>query len=406
MKTLQVSNIDTSGSRFNGSDLHRKLLEKGINSHLCVRIKKTSDQYTWKIANVFGIRILNFAIKQLEKILSVQSLLYPSSVQFYYDKRFNNVDVVHYHLIHTGFFSILTLPKLSKMKPSLWTLHDPWAITGHCYHPYDCQRWKTGCGKCPHLNTHLRMYIDHTNFMWKIKKWVFKNSKLDVVVASKWMYNMAKASPLLSNTKIHLIPFGIDLDQFCPNDMKQAKIKFEIDPDSFVIGFRSTKIEFKGLKYIKECLKDLNTQGKNISILTIDKKNLLNDLKDKYQIFDLGWLNEKELPSFYNACDVFLMPSVAETFGLMAVEAMACGKPVVVFDETSLSDVVFSPVGGLAVKYADSNALKDAIEYLIDNIEIRKSIGLNARKLAIENYDQEVFVNNIINLYNTKINDK
>ena len=142
MKTLQVGNVDTDGARFNGADLHQQLLKRGVKSQLCVRVKKSDDENTWKLANFFGSRFLIFAIKQIERIISIQSILYPTSLQFLFDKRFHSADIVHYHLIHTGFFSLITLPKLSKMKPTVWTLHDPWAITGHCFHPFDCVKWK------------------------------------------------------------------------------------------------------------------------------------------------------------------------------------------------------------------------------------------------------------------------
>lgn len=402
MKTLQVGNIDTDGARFNGADLHQQLLKRGVKSQLCVRIKKTKDKNTWKITNLVGMRLINFAIKQIEKILSIQSILYPSSLHLFFDKHFLEVDLVHYHLIHTGFFSILTLPKLSQMKPTVWTLHDPWAITGHCYHPFDCVKWKTGCGNCPYLHSRIPMLIDHTKFMWKIKKWVFHNSDIDVLVASKWMLNMAKQSPLLSKTRIHHIPFGIDLNVFHPMDTVKAKELLGIKPESVVIAFRATNNEFKGLPYIKECIRKLCSK-QPICLLTTDKKGLVDEFKEKCHIIDLGWLDIDKLPLFYNACDIFLMPSTAEAFGVMAIEAMACGKPVVVFEGTSLPDVIFAPKGGIAVPQGDVEALRLAVETLITDSQLRYEIGDSALKLTREHYDNEVFVDKIINLYNEVI---
>jgi glycosyltransferase involved in cell wall biosynthesis len=398
MKTLQVGNIDAEGARFNGVDLHQQLLKRGIKSQVCVRTKKTDDKNTWRLANFFGSRILNFGIKQIEKILSIQSILYPFSLQFLFDKRFKSVDLVHYHLIHTGFFSIITLPKLSQMKPTVWTLHDPWAMTGHCIYPFDCVKWKTGCGNCPRLDTHIPMLIDNTKLMWKIKKWAYHGSDMDLIVASKWMLNMAKQSPLFSKARIHYIPFGIDLNVFHPTDVEEAKQLLGVKPDSIVIAFRATNSEFKGLSYIKECIQKMSCD-KPICLLTIGEKNLLNELRGKCQIVDLGWIDESKLPVFYNACDIFLMPSTAEAFGVMAIEAMACGKPVVVFEGTSLPDVIFVPNGGIAVPQRDVDALRLAIESLVDDSKMRQEIGKSAFELAKINYNIDTFNDRIVELY-------
>ncbi|MBC7085023.1 MAG: glycosyltransferase [Methanomethylovorans sp.] len=398
MKTLQIGNIDTAGGRFNGADLHRQLRERGIKSKLCVRTKKTNDNDTWELGFFFGMRAINFVIKQIEKLLSIQSILYPSSLQLYFDKRFLDADIVHYHLIHTGFFSLLTFPKLSQLKPSVWTLHDPWAMTGHCIHPFECTRWKTGCGKCPSLNTHIPMLIDNTKLMWKIKKWVYSHSNIDIVVASKWMLNMAKQSPLLSKCRIHYIPFGIDLNLFRPMNSKEAKKSLGIDPNSTVLAFRTTSSEFKGLPYIKECIQKLRCD-EHICLLTVGEKNLIDEFNEKYEIVDLGWIEESQLAVFYNACDIFLMPSTAEAFGLMAIEAMACGKPVIVFEGTALPEVIFAPKGGIAVPQGDVDALVFVIEDLVINPKKRQEIGNLAYNIAKENYDRDIFIDRIIALY-------
>ncbi|WP_407357229.1 glycosyltransferase [Methanolobus sp. WCC5] len=405
MKTIQVGNIDTAGARFNGTELHQQLLNRGIKSQLCVWVKKTNDKNTWRLGSFVGSRALIFAIKQIEKILSIQSVLYPLSLQFFFDRRFHSANLVHYHLIHAGFFSIITLPKLSKMKPTIWTLHDPWAMTGHCIYPLDCVRWKTGCGNCPNLNTHIPMFIDNTRFMWKIKKWVFHNSDIDIVVASKWMLNMAKQSPLLSKTRVHYIPFGIDLDVFNPSDVKKTKLFLGINPDCVVLAFRATTSEFKGLSYIRECIKKLNCD-KQICLLTIGEKNLFDDFREEYHILDLGWISENELPVFYNACDIFLMPSTAEAFGVMAIEAMACEKTVVVFEGTSLPEVIFAPNGGIAVPQGDVDALRRTVESLINNPEIRQKIGKSALDLVKKNYDADDFMDKMIELYGEVIKQR
>ncbi|KCZ72166.1 glycosyltransferase [Candidatus Methanoperedens nitroreducens] len=398
MKTLQVGNIDTIGGRFNGADLHRQLLKRGIESQFCVWTKETNYKNTWRLTDFPGRGLLNRAINLVERKLSLHSVLYPFSWQLPFDKRFHSADIIHYHLIHTGFFSLSSLPTLSRLKPSVWTLHDPWAMTGHCIHPYKCEKWKTGCGECPRLNTPISMLKDHTALMWNIKKWAYKNADIDIIVASKWMLNMAKQSPLLSNFRLHHIPFGIDLNVFHPMDKEKAKHILGVKPGSIVLAFRATSNEFKGLSFIKHCLHKLKLR-QPICLITLHERGLLDEFIDKYQIIDMGWVSADKLPIVYNACDIFLMPSTAEAFGMTAIEAMACGKPVIVFDDTSLPEVIFAPKGGIAVPQGDVEGLMHAIESLIEDSQARQEIGDSAIELVRKNYNLETFMERIMELY-------
>ncbi len=78
---------------------------------------------------------------------------------------------------------------------------------------------------------------------------------------------------------------------------------------------------------------------------------------------ELGWIeNTGTIAEALNAADLFLMPSIAEAFGLMAIESMACGTPVIVFEGTALPETINAPECGIAVPYKDSHALARAID--------------------------------------------
>ncbi len=399
MRVLQIGNIDTEGARFNGADLHKQLLQRGMDSKLCVWDKRTDDINTWQMVDFRQRKIVHRTFKSVEKLLSMQSLFYPFSFSLPFDKRFRSVDIVHYHLIHTGYFNMASLPLLTWLKPSIWTLHDPWASTGHCIYPYDCERWKIGCGECPRLETPIAMKRDRTALMWKTKKLLYHASQIEIVVASKWMFNMIEQSPLFSGSRLHLIPYGLDLSVFRPLDSHHAKKQLGVIPGSIVITFRAINSEYKGLSFIKKCLHRLRTENP-VCLLTFNDRGLLDEFRGRYQIIDLGWVNDVDLTvKAYNATDIFLMPSTAEAFGMMAVEAMACGKPVIVFNGTALPEVVFAPQGGIAVPYCDADALHKALERLVNRSEERLQLGQNALNLARQHYDIKFHVDRMIDLY-------
>lgn len=409
MKILQINYNDLLGSRFNGRDLNTYFRRSGHDAQQCVWYKNGNDQFTWRLSQtlsrgpIYTVRdLLNYAISLIERTLSVQSVLYPWPIQLLYDKQFLNSDIVHYHLLHNGYFSLHAMPRLTSLKPSIWTIHDPWLMCGHCVYPYTCERWKDGCGQCPDLKTFMPMLFDNTRYMFETKKRILAKSEVDIVVASKFMLDMAQNSPILENHRIHYIPFGVDTTVFKKLDTAYLRNKYRIGFNNLVISFRETDYEYKGLSYIKEVLHrlSLHEYEASITLLTVNQMGLLNEFKGKYQIVELGMTTDESIMAeFYNCSDIFLMPSTAEAFGMMAIEAMACGKPVIVFDGTALSDVVFAPKGGISVPMKDSAALYSALHSLLIHQNERNTIGDEAYRLSREHYDFKVHADKILRLY-------
>jgi glycosyltransferase involved in cell wall biosynthesis len=409
MKILQLNTTDLLGSRFNGRDLNIFFRKLGHDAQQCVWFKEGNDHFTWRLSQklyrgfFYKVRdLLNHLITLIEGKLSIQSLLYPWPIQLLYDKRFLTSDIVHYHLLHNGYFSLHAMPKLTALKPSIWTIHDPWLMTGHCVYPYSCERWKDGCGECPDLKTFMPMRFDNTRYMFVNKKNILGKSRVDIVVASKFMLDMAQKSPIFASHRIHYIPFGVDLSIFKQMDSIGLRNKYNIGLNNLVISFRQTDYEYKGLIYIKEALRKivLDEYSAAITLITVNQKGLLEEFKDEFQIIELGIVtDEAVMAEFYNCSDMFLMPSTAEAFGMMAIEAMACGIPVIVFEGTSLPEVIFSPAGGISVPMMDSDALYAAIDLLLKNPNERNAIGDEAYRLSRIHYDFNDHAEKILALY-------
>jgi|SRR6185437_2463680 len=407
MKNVQISCNDLVGNRFNGYDLHHQLNEIGIDSTCLVWDKKSNDTDVFEIASNSQKRLeLNAKANDLNQKYSTQAIFNPYSAELFSNKFFLDADVAHYHLIHNNFFNLSHMPVLSALKPTVWTLHDPWAMTGHCIYPSGCERWKIGCGYCPDLNIHFAVKDDATALNWEMKRIYYQNSRMDVIVASQYMMNMVEKSPLFSNARKHLVPFGLDLNTFCSRDSLIAKRKLGIDDDELVLCFRNVGSTFKGIEYINELLLRLEFSGK-ICLLTFNDVGNLEAYKSKYKIVELGWvLDEETIVNAYNAADIFLMPSKEEAFGMMAMEAMACAKTVVVMDGTSLSEIVYPQLsGGVVVAQGDVLGFCKVVEDLITNKEKREYIGQQARKVAEEKYNLSRYIDDILKVYQTAIRE-
>jgi glycosyltransferase involved in cell wall biosynthesis len=228
---------------------------------------------------------------------------------------------------------------------------------------------------------------------------------VDVILASQHTFDMALRSPLTSHFEhVHRIPYGVSSAAYLPDSEKsESRRQFGIPENDFVLALRSTKNEFKGVPEIVEALAAMRPE-RPTTLLTVDTPHLLDALSPDYNIVDLGWVADRSQHArFLSACDVFLMPSNAEAFGLMAVEAMAAGRPVVCFEGTSLPEVTFSPECGIAVPARDSRALRAAIDALADDPQEARRRGELGRTLATEHYDQEHIADKLVSLYEAAI---
>lgn len=400
-KNLQIGDNDLIGNKFNGHDLHLYLREKKINSSSLVWNKDSNDENTYLIAGEKKDREL---IKQnaldIQTRYCLNSINNPVAYDILYNELFLNADVIHFHLIHNSIFDIQLLPIMSRLKPIVWTLHDPWSLGGHCIHSYECEKWKTHCGNCQYLDSHFPLEKDNSALNFEIKKRAIQDSKINVIVASKWMKNKVEKSPVFKGKKIHVIPFGINQEIFKPMNKDEVKKELGIPKDAFVITFRCQYTEFKGMDYIEYVLKNLSIK-KNIYILTLVSN--LNIKVKNVVCLNFGWVKDDNLLSLiYNASDLFLAPSKADSFGLMMVEAMSCGVLPIVLDGTALPDTVNAPDCGVSVKRDKEEYLK-TVQYYIEHDKERKERAKKCLEFANKNYNKDVYVNKIIEIYRQAI---
>lgn len=397
---LQVGSLDLIGQRFNGHSFHRYLLSQGMNSDHLVWDKSGQTPHTRRIVNLKGRRSLNNLVSWAEDTLSVQSLLYPWSFLLPFRKEFRKADLVHFHLLHwPKFFSLFSLPLLTRLRPSVWTIHDCWPLTGHCIQPFHCDRWKTGCGHCPDLKVESPMRRDRTALMWNMKNWIYSLSRMQLIVASTYMMEKVRSSPLLNRFPVEQIPFGIDLSVFCPGDDSAAKRSLGIDPESLVIAFRHQGSAIKGSDYVFQALRGL-TVGRKLTLLIFNEAEIPADIEKRFSVIKMDWIgDENESVNAIRAADIFVMPSRQEAFGMMAIEAMACGKPVITMTGTSLPEVVGGGEIGLVVPQGDERALLQALQALVDDDALRKLRSARALEFARKTYGLDLHVKRVQALY-------
>ena len=403
LRVLHVNNVDMIGNRFNGYDMMLACASrKDIEIRQVVTQRMSNEENVLDLLPNDSLRQMYHYCTEYENAYSMRGIIQPFGRLIKQKRAYREADVVHYHLIHNGVMSLLDLSNMVREKTSVLTVHDPWLVTGHCIYPLGCSKWQTGCRNCENLQRPFAMKEDNVHLMWRIRQRLFENMDINLIVASKWMENFVKRSPITANIKhIYRIPFGIDLSLFTErSNSKELRVKYGIDVNSFVVMFRQDSSPFKGMSYIIEALKQI-ADAKSITVLTVGSKGLINELHGKVgKIVEFEWLTDSKLiAELYSLCDVFLMPSTAEAFGLMAIETMASGKPIIVMDGTSLPEVVKSPEIGISVPQGDVEALAAQITYLKDNPDEARHRGKLGRKLAEEEYQFKDYVERHVALY-------
>ena len=262
-------------------------------------------------------------------------------------------DIIHLHSLHNSYINLPMLFSYIKKHeiPVVWTLHDCWAFTGHCPHftIAKCDKWKTGCHGCKQYKDYPASIFDNSELMWKLKKkWFTGVKNMTIVTPSEWLAGLAKES-YLKEYPIRVINNGIDLNVFKPTK-SDFREKYGISPSECIILGVSFGWNYKkGLDCFVKLRNELNEQYRIVLVGTdssIDKK-LPSGIVSIHRT-----QNQKELAEVYSAADVFFNPTREEVLGLVNLESLACGTPVVTFN-TGGSPECIDEYSGIIVEEGD-----------------------------------------------------
>jgi glycosyltransferase involved in cell wall biosynthesis len=299
-----------------------------------------------------------------------------------------NADVIYLHWVLNGFLNLNNIEQLIRLqKPVVFFLHDMWAITGGCHHSFSCEKYMTACGRCPILPGNRENDLSAREFRKKIKLYS-KYSNIYFVSPSTWMYDCAKKSALTRDKPIFHIPNILDDKVFKPVSKAVARQLLNIDAEETVIAFGAMALDspYKGMRYLLEALQHLHQQGlQNISVLVFGGGNKPSEQGIPFKTRSLGYLSDEYSMSLvYNAADVFVVPSLAESFGYVILEALSCGTPVVGFDVGGIPDLIKHKENGYLARYKDAGDLAYGIRFCIENKVSGKRPGTMERNAVVE----------------------
>ena len=310
-----------------------------------------------------------------------------------------SADILHLHNLHGGYFNPFSLSAISHIKPTIWTLHDMQAFTGHCAYSLDCQKWESGCGQCSDLSLYPDLLVDSTARLWRDKKLIYDNSHLLIVTPSLWLKKMVEQSSL-RNHPVELIYNGVETNVFKPYDKKQVRKKFGIPADMLIIGAvahcGALENPWKGGKYTRAAFKALSNNLSDYVFVNIgsDQKS------DDPRIINIPHIsNESELAQAYSTLDIFLFTPAADNCPLVVSEALSCGIPMATFATGGIPELVRDGLDGYVAGYKNIPQLVLALEKLATQPKLRAEFSNNARQGAIQRFEHELIAEQYLSLY-------
>lgn len=399
MKILQINCVYNKGSTGRiMSEIHKELIKNGHESLIFYgRGGKTTDANVVKVCSELYAKI-NHLFARLTGIMYGGCFFATNRIISLIKKE--KPDVVHLHCINGYFVNIYRLVSWLKNNniPTVLTLHAEFMHTANCSHAFDCNKWKTGCGKCPNLKAATRsLLFDRTHNSWvKMKKAFYGFENLTVVSVSPWLMDRAKQSPILKDNKHVVILNGLDTNVF--SFRKNDAIKKELNLENKKVVFHATpnfnddKTHIKGGYYVLKLAKMMP----DVNFLVAGKYD--ESLNGSKNVFLLGNVsNAEKLAEYYSVADVTVIASKRETFSMIVAESLSCGTPVVGFKAGAPEQITIKEYSEF-VEYGDVESLSNALLRLLNPNFSKSEISEKAKMKYSNEKMSEKYIDEYKNL--------
>lgn len=400
MNILQINVcLDKGGAAKIALDLHNNLQNTGINSNFAygwgTKGGRSHSEAEVKHAFRVGSRLQVLSNFVFHNLFGFDLLSPFGAGRKRLLKAIKKADIVHLHVVHSYFlrFSWIVEVIAKANKPVVWTVHDYWVLTGRCASVGDCNKWQSGCGQCPNLSSYPSSYVDLSAMYFKEKRMNLAKlgSELIMVSPSNFLANELKKE--FPGINICHIPNWLDktFDDACRNQV--------ISDDLITLPKRGVNI-----LVVSNNLDDSSKVNKELIINLLDLEGVVlhtigkNSPFSGTNVHNHGEISDrKEMVKVMSSCDASLFTSKIDTFGLVMIESLACGVPVLAVKSKASEEVLLS----LNIRPLDSHA--DIFEVVssrnlpLDYVNRTKE---SLRTLVFEKFGARVATENYLKIYN------
>lgn len=410
MKVVHCSTSVNSSSA--NTRIHKALLKQGINSWILTMYNNTDNVSNVLETTEYGIKFsmmrrflyyVNIAeCFFLDKICKLTKGM-PYTWAFigndlYKTTMIKSADIIHIHCVNSGYLSLRQIKHIVQLeKPVVITLHDSWFLTGGCHVLAGCDDYKNGCKKCMKIEKCRNI----TRNRCRIKRNILKSSNVYFTAPSKWTYNNYLKSGL-PEKRCLVIGNTLDYDVFKANmDKKNTDGRVNL----LFGAINSTETPYKGFKYLIAMLKllydTLPDLADKMDLHIFGSNGSDEEILKKYNCKFEGYIeNEREMARLYSMSDIYIVPSLEDSFNQTVLESCACETPVVSFRTGGISDIIVHKCTGYLAEYKDTEDLLKGVRWILRNNN-NNCIGKSARNYVKQVFSEKKISSQYIGIYNS-----
>lgn len=287
----------------------------------------------------------------------------------------------------------------------------------HSHHPFligDMALRLCGQYGIPLVFTYHTMFEDYLHYLpfqnERIKRFVielaigYANLTDRVIVPSQSIYDILQKRGV--DVPMDVVPTGVDLTKFAHGDRSRIRRQFNIPPDAFVVGHVGRLTPEKNLEFLTETVAGLMKQRDHVHFLVVGQGPLEDVIKHIFEKYNLshrlhltGVLRDQDVVDGYHAMDVFAFSSYTETQGLVLVEAMAAGLPVVALDAPGAREALRDGKNGRLVSKQSQEDFAQALSWCLDRSPEEFERLKNGARQTAEHYSIETLAQRTVGIY-------
>ncbi|QQS47637.1 MAG: glycosyltransferase [Acidobacteriota bacterium] len=416
MKVWHFSADDVSGGAAIAAwRLHHALLDQGADSTIYVRFRQVEDEP--RIVKL-PPRVDPFATSLINRIRNLAPGLRRRSVVT--DYKFNadlpprveidpllesGPDTERVLVLHwmNDFLDIKSMRRICDrlQSPVIWVIHDLEPFAGGCHYSFGCDSYTRRCGCCPRLGSNDE--DDLSRRIWQRKKDLLTGLPITFVAPTSWGEARARESSLFRSHRVERIPLPMDTRIFRPWDRRLARQALNLPAEKKIIFFGATYLDDsrKGVAELTRALHllcDMIPRDR-VHLVSVGHhgSRLIESLP--FEGRSLGHVtNDLLMALIYQAADIFVCPSLADSGPMMISEAMLCATTVVAFNTGIAPDVIETGKTGYLAGLGDVDDLARGMHRLL-RAENLDEMGARARELAARMHDPATVARQHIDLY-------
>ena len=276
-------------------------------------------------------------------------------------------DAVMLNWVNQGMLSLDEIARIAAERPTVWTMHDMWCLTGVCHHAGTCTRYTgtPGCVCCPELSS-IRSR-DLSRSTWSRKVEAYRRRHIHFVAVSRWLRLMASESSLMRGQRVDVIPNAFPVDSF-HIEPRRSRAELGLPEGKKLIIMSAARLDtpVKGLDLAIDALNRLDRSNAAVLLVgALRNPHALDGLHFPHIAY--GAVSEPALlRELYAHSTVLMSTARYETLPTTLIEGQAAGCTPVAFDSSGQCDIISNAEEGILVPSFDTAAFAEALNRALD----------------------------------------